>query len=164
MRDVIIGIDNGVSGSIGIILTEHNEYFFFKTPVFKTQDYTKKKKVISRLDRKAFKGIVGGYAFRDVKTFVERPFINGKMFNASLSAVRCFEAQINILEDLNISYEILDSKECQKPLLPQGVQGKDELKKASLDVGNRLFPLQKEIKHPDRDALLIAEYARRQNL
>jgi hypothetical protein len=48
-------------------------------------------------------------------------------------------------------------------MLPKGVAG-EELKKASLDIGNRLFPMFTEFKHPDRDGLLIAEYARRQNL
>lgn len=48
-------------------------------------------------------------------------------------------------------------------LLPKGISG-EELKKASLDIGGRLFPQFKEYNHPDRDSLLIAEYARRKNL
>lgn len=47
-----------------------------------------------------------------------------------------------------------------KALLPKGCSG-EELKKASLDIGNRLFPQFDNIKHPDRDGILIAEYARR---
>ena len=31
-------------------------------------------------------------------------------------------------------------------------------------IGNRLFPQFSDVKHPDRDGVLIAEYARRMNL
>jgi hypothetical protein len=58
----------------------------------------------------------------------------------------------------------IDSKEWQKEMLPKGVKGSDELKKLSLDIGNRLFPQFRDFKHPDRDSLLICEYARRKNL
>jgi hypothetical protein len=57
----------------------------------------------------------------------------------------------------------VDSKDWQKEMLPKGTQG-EELKKASLDISNRLFPMYADFKHPDRDGLLIAEYARRKNL
>ena len=49
-------------------------------------------------------------------------------------------------------------------MLPKGIKGSDELKKMSLDVGNRLFPQFRDFKHPDRDGLLIAEYGRRINI
>ncbi|MHC4574386.1 MAG: hypothetical protein ACYS76_09695 [Planctomycetota bacterium] len=50
-------------------------------------------------------------------------------------------------------------------MLPKGCK-KEELKKASIDIGCRLFPYHKEqiIKHKDADSLLIAEWARRKNL
>jgi hypothetical protein len=44
-------------------------------------------------------------------------------------------------------------------LLPKGIKGSDELKKASLDVGVRLFP--KLPLKKDADGILIAEYMRR---
>ena len=58
----------------------------------------------------------------------------------------------------------VDSKDWQKVLLPKGTKGSDELKKASLDIGNRLFPQFADNKHKDRDGILIAEYGRRLNL
>ena len=58
----------------------------------------------------------------------------------------------------------VDSKEWQKVMLPKGVKGSEELKKSSLDIGNRLFPQFEENKHKDRDSLLMAEWARRNNL
>ena len=53
----------------------------------------------------------------------------------------------------------------QKKLLPQGCKGED-LKRASEDIGLRLFPSLRPVikKHKDADALLIAEWARREDL
>ena len=50
-------------------------------------------------------------------------------------------------------------------MLPKGCKGA-ELKAASKDVGIRLFPQHKEIivKQKDADSLLIAEWARRNDL
>ena len=48
MAKLYIGIDNGTSGTIGI-LGEHNN-LFIETPIIKEQSYTKKKEMISRID------------------------------------------------------------------------------------------------------------------
>ena len=48
MAKLYIGIDNGTSGTIGI-LGEHNN-LFIETPIIKEQSYTKKKEMISRVD------------------------------------------------------------------------------------------------------------------
>ena len=55
------------------------------------------------------------------------------------------------------------NKEWQKTMLPQGLKGSDQLKKASMDVGKRLFPCLSAIidKHKDADGLLMAEHFRR---
>ena len=81
-----------------------------------------------------------------------------------MTAMRCFEAELTALEMSGIRFMFIDSKEWQKELLPKGISGSEELKKASLDIGNRLFPQFKGVKHKDRDGILIAEYARRKNL
>ena len=49
MGRIYVGLDNGVSGSIGIV-GDDIESVFVKTPVKKVQDYTKAKKEVSRLD------------------------------------------------------------------------------------------------------------------
>ena len=152
-----IGIDNGVSGTIAI-LTD-NETIFVKTPVKKEQDYTKAKKIITRVDVSALKELLkpfANYAF----ILLERPLVNPNRFAATASALRCHEAELTVIEMLGIPLQFIDSKEWQKALLPKGC---DDTKKASLDIGNRLFPQFREFKHPDRDALLIAEYAKRRN-
>ena len=159
MKKMYIGIDNGVSGTIGFV--SDSESFSIKTPVTKQQDYTKTKKKINRLDINELSKTFYQLKADEYTLFavIERPMINSGRFNASISAARCLEATLIVLEMHDIPYQFIDSKEWQKELLPSGCSG-DDLKSASKDVGKRLFP-KVDIKHPDLDGLLIAEYARR---
>lgn len=163
MSKIYIGIDNGVTGTIGIAGDDIAPQFYH-TPVIKQQDYTKKKKEISRIDCVQFMDIIKQFDPNDVRVIIERPMVNPTRFNATMVAVRCLEAQLIILESLGYSYMFVDSKEWQKKLLPAGIKGSDEQKKASKDIGNRLFPQFAEFDHNDRDGILIAEYARREKL
>lgn len=162
MSKIFVGLDNGVSGSIGIVGNDI-EPVFVKTPVKKEQDYTKKKKIVTRLDYSDFMELFSKYNKNDICVLVERPLLNPSKFVASTSALRCHEAELIMLEIMGVRHMFIDSKEWQKVMLPKGCSG-EELKKASLDIGNRLFPQFSDVKHPDRDGILIAEYARRKNL
>jgi hypothetical protein len=166
-----IGIDNGVSGSIGI--TSSDPDFtpeFHKTPVFKVQDYTKTKKNISRVDYFDLHDMLCMCSKCNIDSInaialVERPMINPGRFKASISAARALEVTLLVLEDLDIPYQFLDSKQWQKEMLPKGVKGSTELKKASKDIGERLFPQFKGMKGvKDFDGILISEWAKRNNL
>jgi hypothetical protein len=92
--------------------------------------------------------------------------INNFRFQASIAAARSLEATLIVLESLHFGYEYVDSGAWQKVLLPAGVKGAPKLKKASKDVGLRMFPMHAEIinEHGDADALLIAEWARRRGV
>lgn len=161
-----IGIDNGTTGTIGAVDENGEVLSFIKTPIKLQQDYTKTKKNISRIDSQKLKSILEMYVPGEdflVKALIERPMVNPMRFQSTVTALRAFEATLVIIETLKIPYQFIDSKEWQKDLLPKGVKGAEELKKASLDIGRRLFP-KSEIKHPDMDGLLIAEYGRRKNI
>lgn len=165
MRYIKIGIDNGVSGSIGIV-GEGIGARFIKTPIKKELSYQKSKKsYISRIDFPVLYTYFEDLVNLGLPMFasIERPMINSTRFSASISAARSLEATLIILELLKIPYEYCDSKAWQKELLPPGIKGSAEQKKASKDIGIRLFPMfEKEItKHGDADGLLIAEWARR---
>lgn len=160
MAKIFIGIDNGTTGTIGVV-GDSIQPQFYKTPVKKEQDYTKAKKLVTRLDCEQFVAILNQYNKNDIFVACERPMINPTRWTASMTAIRCLEAQLIILEMLGIPYQFIDSKEWQKTMLPKGIKGSDEQKSASKDIGNRLFPLFADFKHPDRDGLLIAEYIRR---
>jgi len=160
---IYIGIDNGVTGSIGIIDSEINDATWFKTPIKKCLNYTKKKAWLNRVDADKLFGILRkatNCENEGTVAFIERPLVNPMMFKATTSALRAFEATVIILEFLKIPYEYIDSKEWQKAMLPNGVKGR-ELKRASKDVATRLFPKLKF--KGDGDGILIAEYARRKN-
>lgn len=163
MNKIYIGIDNGTSGTISIT-GDSIEPKIFHTPIKKEQNYTKKKSTISRLDCQKFIDIIKQDEDNEVVVIMERPLVNPTRFVATTTALRCFEAELILVESLGYRIIYIDSKEWQKNLLPSGAKGADELKKLSLDVGNRLFPKLKDFKHTDRDSLLISEYGRRKNL
>lgn len=161
---LFIGIDNGVSGTIGCIY--NNKSWFFKTPTKSEQNYTKKKGNISRVVLKTLRQqlaeIIEECQPESIMCLVERPMVNPGRFAATTSALRALEATLNVVEDLELPYQYEDSKKWQKELLPKGSKG-DQLKKDSVDIGCRLFPQHAERikKHKDADGILIAEYCRR---
>lgn len=167
---IYIGIDNGVTGTIGWV-GENLCPGIWETPVKSEQSYTREKKNITRIDAPRLEAlladVVGTSNPADCLVVIERPMINPMRFVASVSAARSLEATLVVVEKLGLPRMYADSRAWQKALLPHGCKG-DELKKASLDIGCRLFPggttEQTIRKHKDADALLIAEWARREKL
>lgn len=159
---IFIGIDNGVSGSIGIIPWSGVNPIFHITPTISCLNYTKEKKNVTRIDHNKLYKILSRYQHAHV--VMERPMVNPGRFQATASALRALEATLITLELLQIPFQYIDSKEWQKVMLPKGIKGSDELKKASLDVGKRLFPQFADKFKGDADGILIAEWARKMNL
>lgn len=151
---ILIGVDNGVTGTIGVV-GEGLEPKIYHTPV-KEQNYCKKRDNITRLDANGFADILKQFDAKDVMVVMERPMVNPTRFKATTSALRCFEAQLILIEHLGLAYCYVDSKDWQRELLPKGIKGADEQKKASKDIGKRLFPQLADFKHSDFDGLLIA--------
>lgn len=163
---IYIGIDNGVTGSVAMIADDFS--YFYKTPVQKEQSYTKKKQSITRINYQGLYSLIESWKNDDqpIKAILERPMVNPGRFKNTASALRALESTLIVLENLSIPYQYIDSKEWQKVMLPKGIKRTPDLKKASVDIGCRLFPQYKELitKHKDADGLLIAEYARRARL
>jgi hypothetical protein len=156
MGKTFIGIDNGVTGGITILEDSGVVISHVKTPIKNHLSYTKKKAFINRIDFPKLKAELEK-AGTTTFCYIERPLVNPTRFMATVSAIRCLEATEILLEELQIPYQFLDSKEWQKVLLPSGLKG-DELKRAADDVAKRLFP---KLKVVNADCLLIAEYCRR---
>ncbi len=161
MFKTVVFIDNGSSGSIGIISDTSPTPTYILTPIKSEQDYTKKKKNISRLDHVTFMRLLSGFDPASTIIFLERPLINSTMFNTSISASRVFESQLVIIEQLGFPHQIIDSKEWQTGLLPSSrKKGTTSaiLKKESMDLGLRLFPMFSDLikRHKDADGILGA--------
>jgi hypothetical protein len=157
LNRVFCGIDNGVTGGITILSNSGFVILHIKTPVKSCLNYTKKKSFITRID---FQELIKdmGVVYNDSPfCMIERPMVNPGRWAATVSALRCMEATEIILEELQIPYQWIDSKEWQKALLPSGLE-KEQLKKAADEVAKRLFPKQDIV---NSDSLLIAEYCRR---
>jgi hypothetical protein len=160
---IFVGIDNGVSGSIGIVPGTGEGSLvplYFKMPIEKQLNYTKTKAWINRINVSGFYQILSTFQSSVVTIAMERPMVNPGRFKATVSALRALEATLITVERLGMSYRYIDSKEWQKALLPAGLEG-PELKEASLQVGMRLFPKVDFGNFKDADGLLIAEYLRR---
>lgn len=167
MSKIWIGIDNGVTGSIGWVYSDpHLPPGFRSSPVFKTLDYQKKVKNVSRIDTAELFSFLSGIMDGGSQYLValERPMVNPTRFQATGSALRALEATLITLEELQLPYMYIDSKQWQKAILPDGIKGSAELKKASKDVGTRLFPSLADKFKQDADGILIAEWCKRQNL
>ena len=162
---LFIGIDNGVTGTIGCIY--NNKTWFFEVPIKTEQNYTKKKGNISRIVtsklKEQFDLILNEEWPESIMCLIERPMINAIRFAASISAARALETILIVVEGLQIPYQYEDSKAWQGLLLPKGIKGGPALKEASKTIGCRLFPQHADLinKHGDADGILLAEYCRR---
>lgn len=162
-----IGIDNGVTGAIAYV--NDDVYGMISTPTFEQLNYTKIKSKTRRLDVNAFEKyileLIERFGKNNLNIILERPMVNPGRFKATISAVRCLEATLIVLEKLKLSYRYIDSKEWQKVMLPGRLKA-TELKWASQNRGCVLFPDYQDMINvrKDADALLMAEYARMKKL
>ena len=161
---VICGVDNGCSGSLGILIDDSGA-LFHETPALKTRSYTKKEQYVTRVNYPLLYEILSLYP--GALLVAERPMINPTRFAQSISAARAYEALLIAADRAGIPEPLtIDSKVWQRALLPEGTAGSEALKKASLAVGEELYPhLGAKIrKHGDADGLLIAVWAKRAGL
>ena len=178
---IFIGIDNGVTGSIGFLGDRCEfESQYFAIPTKNALNYTKKQAFLRRIDTIALsvllKRIVNTGSQEEVFCMIERPMINPMRWKASMSAMRALEATLIILEHWRIPYEYVDSGEWQSALLPKPAPVHKKVSKAkrrelqhqalksmSLLVAQRLFPKFALSGFADADGLLIAEHCRRKH-
>ena len=163
---LFIGIDNGPTGTIGGITEDESFTFFVKVPTYSERSYTKKVQNITHVDYdRLFEMLEKLSGSFDIVVATERPLVNPRRFNATMSGVRSHEILLAVLRSLGVElYATWDSKEWQKAQL--GAFGKGESKLASERVGLELFPGHAGLikKHHDADGLLIAKHLRDQVL
>ena len=162
--ELVISVDNGVTGTIGAISKDTSYIRFFETPVKIDYDYTKEIQKINRIDvlnfKKLLENIINDYnTSKKILVVLERPMVNPSRFKASKSALRAYEATLIILELMNLQYINIDSKQWQHYLFGKNTTLID-LKKQSKKVGLELFPQFSKLitLHGDADSLLISKY------
>ena len=148
-----IGIDNGISGTVGI-LDDADKVVFFKTPTIKSEHYAKSRDLLTRIDRKKLQKLLEPHL--PALALIEAPFTNPGMFQATLSNHRSHAEISGVLEDLGITFETVLPRAWQ-PAVLGNVSGRELLKEASLKKAKELFP-NLVIKTPDADGLTIAVY------
>jgi hypothetical protein len=155
--EFVLAFDNGTSANGVAVLGPDNYVKYLKLPVKNELSYTKEEHHITRIDFPALNQLIADLKLpKTTLAVLERPMINPMRFRASISAVRCLEAELIVIESLGFRLEYVDSKQWQRVLLP-GIEGSTELKKASLELGRKLYPDLKLKK--DADSLLIAHWA-----
>lgn len=160
-----IGIDNGISGTIGILRGDKSS--FFKVPTFFGQDYVKTKKNVTRIDFISLASLLDKIVASSLETFIimERPMINPRRFSATVSAARSMESVLIVVDLLKARHKIhfrwVDSKEWQSRIFPKGTKG-DKTKLRSMQIGSKKYPQHSEliVKHKDADGLMLAEFCR----
>ena len=156
-----------------VLINLHGTLSFMKTPSKVELDYTQDIKYINRIDKnllkKWFEDNIS--TAKDENRFIivvlERPMKNPTRFEQSISACRAFEATLIVLEELNLKYIVIDSKQWQHYFFGKNTSNIDlklESMRKGLDVLDKNFKNQyneisKIIKnHGDADSLLICQY------
>lgn len=179
--DVAIGIDNGVSAPIAILVPNERPVYF-KIPTCKEPSYAKKRQEITRIDRKALIEKLRPYVGRAF-ALIEYPMTNNRRFQASLSNHRSWEAVKIVLEDLGIGFANITPGEWQKHFLSKKLRKEADKKVAAVGKAIEIWPfLEEEImdmgkgskkggtdkktdtRIGDADGLLIALYAKKMYL
>lgn len=166
----ILFFDNGTTGTIGWRCgCTINE--MIEVPVKKRASFHKVPHSTTVIDvdalEKALRDMLDRAKVKpcDVIAYRERPMINPKRWQASMSASRADEAETIILERMGIEYHYVDSKAWQRHILPSsGKKGttSDILKAESKDIGCKIFEHSQSgiidviKKHGDADGILGA--------
>lgn len=165
-RTGVLFFDNGTTGTIGwrYGCTTHE---MIEVPVKKRASFHKSPRSTTVIDVNALETALRDMLDRakvkpcDVIAYRERPMINPKRWQASMSASRADEAETIVLERMGIEYHYVDSKAWQRHILPSsGKKGttSDILKAESKDIGCKMFNHLSTIinKHGDADGILGA--------
>lgn len=160
---LILGIDNGVTGSLAAFrdgqLLDFRETFtkkWLKPTVSSRESY------MARIDVEALSAWINGLKLGDeeIQAILERAMTDQTRFAATISSHHAQEALMITLELLKVSYMTIDSKVWQSRFLPR-ISGSISLKAESKRKGAEEFPAFAKVinSHGDADAIFIGKLA-----
>lgn len=176
---LVIGLDNGATGTICAIIPQMKYLDFIQTPSIISLDYPKDIQYINRVDtekitkwiKKNIKKAKNFYK-TEIKTIIimQRPMVNPQRFKQSGHALRAFQATIIALQNLKLDYVIIDSKKWQHYFFGKNtmlIDLKAQSMKKGLQILNnyKIKKANKEVmsdvirKHGDADGMLICQFA-----
>jgi hypothetical protein len=156
MKTAVVGVDPGKTGAIEIVGGEFEAKGFWKMPLIKGKGR-------NEYDLPKIFDLVRLFAPATAAFFIEKSqpmpsAMGGSIANFHRGVARGWEWMLTALE---LPYYLVAPKTWQKVMLAD-IEGKDT-KQRSLLAAKRIFPTLKIGKHHgSADALLIAEYGRRQ--
>lgn len=150
----ILGIDNGITGSIALMDQNGKVIYHAPVPVYKERKWTKPKKQklktktkivydeITVIDIDALQRMLVTFTSQtsDIHAFVERPAISyaaAWSMKTSISAAMSWAYVIYVLKKLQIPRTDLDSKEWQHQLIPEASGEKNKEYMKTLKAGER---------------------------
>lgn len=176
---LVIGLDNGATGTICAIIPQFKYLDFIQTPSIISLDYPKDIQYINRVDTEEItkwikKNIKKAKKFykTEIKSIIimQRPMVNPQRFKQSGHALRAFEATIIALQKLKLDYVIIDSKKWQHYFFGKNTMLLDlkaqSMKKGLQNLNN--YQIKKKNKeqmsdiikkHGDADGMLICQFA-----
>lgn len=169
-----LGIDNGPSGSLGLLSGSGDAIAFIKQFTRRERDYTIADAFLTRIGVfDLTEWIIGALSSEPLYVLLERPLKNPKLFKATESALRAHEATLIALElaqvyaerhkhQLTVCDTAVDSRRWQHQYLTAPDTKGPKLKTESARVGASRFPnVASAIEaHGDADGLFIALYAK----
>ena len=152
-----VGIDNGVTGSIGWIAPPNAIGSIVRTPVKKVRAHTKQVAYYNRVDHISLCNLFGFiFSFSDEVIFnLEIPFTAPDRAKQSMSAFFAFEATRVCIEQESIKFPI-KKYELRYTTAPQWRKKLQLQKGQELDFVKEKFPNVAQLNYKDYDGLLIA--------
>lgn len=167
-RKLVIGIDNGVTGSFALI-NESGDIHYFPTPTRREFGWSSGRSKSSinnyrRLDPDELTNILAEklIGLAEIVVYLERPMLQGGVrFLSSISAAMCHADTTRCLEEFaqrvgtKLTINIIDSKKWQS-VTAKHVPGKRSTKEMSKYFAENVLNIYKAV--PDSDAVCIAYY------
>lgn len=159
MAKVFVFVDNGPTGSIGVIREDGTSPEYIPVPTYKERNHTKgKSRHTTHVDYDALVGILRRVSKSgEIVLASERPLINPGRFFATISGVRAHEVFLCAARSLKLSPACTyDSRNWQPEAL--GPFSVGESKERSRQIGTQLFPQFAELiaKRGEADGILGA--------